>query len=190
MLTLKLLFAAVMAGFVVAQNTNSSSESDNTNFDVNQINLSQRVAWCNDQTTNCPKLCGGRTFTTDNRCLANTNTVSCLCANGTSPDLAAYANTFASDECQARFAACRQQNPGSQACIQCGTLKADDVPTSTSSMAASSTGAATSSTSGSTTSPTGAASSGKAKSSGNVLMATEMGVKGVVGLLAAMGLVL
>lgn len=46
MLTLKLLFAAVMAGFVVAQNTNSSSESDNTNFDVNQINLSQRGMLC------------------------------------------------------------------------------------------------------------------------------------------------
>ncbi|KAL8716546.1 MAG: hypothetical protein Q9225_006139 [Loekoesia sp. 1 TL-2023] len=122
--------------------------------------------------------------------MQSSTTVSCICNNGTSPALDAYANTFASDTCQARFAACRQQNPGSQSCVQCGTLKADDVPASTSSSAAASTVAATSSASGSTTSATGAASSGSPSNGANVLVSAEMGVKGAVGLLAAMGLVL
>ncbi|KAI4145861.1 MAG: hypothetical protein L6R39_003672 [Caloplaca ligustica] len=202
MLSMKLLVAAVLAGFVAAQtsttssssasvsSTNSSSSSDNTVFDVNQVALSERVAWCNDQRTNCPKLCGGKSFTKDNTCLAEPIKVSCICVNGTAPALAAYEDTFASDQCQARFAACRQQNPGSETCIQCGTLKADDVPTSTSSMAAASTAASTSSGAGSTTSPIAAGSSGNPSNGGNVLMGAEMGIKGVVGLLAAIGLML
>ena len=87
MLTIKLLFVALTAGFVAAQ-TNSSSgssssgSSDNTVYDVNNVDRTMRgafrsstgrrsyitrdllilanvVQWCNDQTTNCPLLCGG-----------------------------------------------------------------------------------------------------------------------------------
>lgn len=112
----------------------------------------------------------------------------CVCANGTSPDLAAYANTFVSDTCQARFAACRTQNPGSDACIQCGTLKADSVPMSTSSMsAASSTAAATSSGTGG--GATGAAGPSQSNAAEPLIGGMEM-VKGAVGIVAAMGLVL
>ncbi|KAL9602355.1 MAG: hypothetical protein Q9219_001921 [cf. Caloplaca sp. 3 TL-2023] len=196
MLSFKLLLAAVMAGFVAAQNTTSSSgsgssSSDNTIFDENSVDRTTRTQWCADQTTNCPKLCGGPKFFKENRCVAmeSSTTFSCLCSNGTSPDLEAYANTFPSDSCQARFAACRQQNPGSQSCIQCGTLKADDVPASTSSAAAASTAAATSSASGTEPSAT-AATTGAPSSGGNILVGAEMGVKGAVGLLAAMGLML
>ncbi|KAI4248330.1 MAG: hypothetical protein LQ352_005938 [Teloschistes flavicans] len=178
-----------MAGFALAQNTTSS---DHTNFDVNQIGLSERVAWCNDQTTNCPKLCGGPKFTKENTCIAMPFSLSCTCANGTAPGLANYANTWDSDECQARFAACRIQNPGSQDCIACGTLKADDVPASTSSAAAASTTAATSTSAGSSATGAGAAnpgSSGKSAAPG-VMVGAEMGLKGAVGLLALMGLIL
>ncbi|KAL8837581.1 MAG: hypothetical protein Q9170_002458 [Blastenia crenularia] len=192
MLSFKLLLAAVMAGLVVAQNTTSSSGSgsDNTVFNVDVVDQTQRTQWCGDQTTNCPKLCGGMKFTKENRCVAmqSSTTYSCICTNGTSPDLAAYANTFVTDTCEARFAACRQQNPGSQACVQCPSQKADDVPASTSSSSAASTAAATSS--GSTASATGATSSGAPSSGANILVSAEMGVKGAVGLLAAMGLVL
>ncbi|KAL8997667.1 MAG: hypothetical protein Q9188_006278 [Gyalolechia gomerana] len=197
MLSLKLIFAALMAGFVVAQNSTSSSgsgsNSDNTVFDPNtDVDRTQRTQWCADQTTNCPKLCGGPRFTTENRCVAMeaSTDYSCICANGTSPDFAAYANTYESDVCQARFAACRTQHPGSEACIECGTLKADDVPASTSSSAAASTAAATSMASGNPTGEAASATSGAPSSGGNVLIAAEMGVKGAVGLLAAMGLVI
>ncbi|KAL8728295.1 MAG: hypothetical protein Q9181_005387 [Wetmoreana brouardii] len=117
------------------------------------------------------------------------NTFTCTCSNGTTPALGAYAETFVSDECQARFAACRQQNPGSDACIKCGMLKADDVPASTSSMAAASTAAATSTAAGGAASAAGAANPGQT-SNAAMLVGAEMGVKGAVGLLAAMGLVL
>ncbi|KAL8716285.1 MAG: hypothetical protein Q9220_000190 [cf. Caloplaca sp. 1 TL-2023] len=159
-----------MAGFVVAQNSTSSSSgsSDNTIFDVNSIDLTER----------------------ENNCNANPISYVCTCANGTSPDLDAYANTFNSDECQARFAACRTQNPGSNACIQCGTLKADDVQPSSSSTSASSTAAATST---GTSAAGGATNTAAASTGGNTraIMGAEMGVKGLVAvLLGMMGLML
>ncbi|KAI4246802.1 MAG: hypothetical protein L6R40_001831 [Gallowayella cf. fulva] len=190
MLSFKLLLAALMAGFVAAQNSTSgtSGSTDNTIFDVNNVDTTSRVQWCNDQYTNCPKLCGGPKFTKENRCIADPISYTCVCANGTSPDLAAYANTFVSDTCQARFAACRTQNPGSDACIQCGTLKADSVPMSTSSMsAASSTAAATSSGTGG--GATGAAGPSQSNAAEPLIGGMEM-VKGAVGIVAAMGLVL
>ncbi|KAL8900448.1 MAG: hypothetical protein Q9207_005696 [Kuettlingeria erythrocarpa] len=206
MLSFKLLLAALMAGFVVAQTTTSSStsasssgsssSSDNTNFQVTNIDRTRRTSWCKDQTTNCPVLCGGAAFTKENSCIVNDQnttvgaTIMCTCQNGTAPALASYANTYVSDQCQERFAACRIQNPGSDACITCGTLKATDVPASTSSASATSTAAATSSAEGSTTSPTGASSSGAPSSGGNILVNAEMGVKGVAALLAAVGLML
>ncbi|KAL8638830.1 MAG: hypothetical protein Q9228_004049 [Teloschistes exilis] len=189
MLSTKLLFAALMAGFAVAQNNTSP---DHTNFDVNQVSLSERVAWCNDQTTNCPKLCGGQKFTKENTCIAMPFSLSCTCANGTAPGLAYYANTWDSDVCAARFAACRTQNPGSDQCINCPTLKADTVQASTSSMAAASTAAATSTSAGSTATGAGAANPGTTGNAAapGVMVGAEIGVKGAVGLLAVMGLML
>ncbi|KAL8652501.1 MAG: hypothetical protein Q9210_002637 [Variospora velana] len=222
MLSLKLLPAVFLAGFAVAQNTTSSSgsgsSSDNTVFDVSEVNLSQRgllhsclqacelyadfsgqwdgVINSSPIVPNCvagmlqilpisKRVCAEYVlkakFPRDKQMRGN-----CTCKNGTAPALAAYADTYASNECQARFAACRNQNPGSQTCIECGTLRADDVPASTSS---ASTAAATSST-GSAESAAPATTSGPPSSGGNVLMGAEMGVKGAVGLLAAMGLML
>ncbi|KAL8732892.1 MAG: hypothetical protein Q9166_002493 [cf. Caloplaca sp. 2 TL-2023] len=222
MLFFKLFFAALLAGFVAAQNSTSGS-SDNTIFDVNNVDQTSRVQWCNDQTTNCPKLCGGMKFTKENRCIAvsflflpspspslgprrdspsssvqPTNqppslqepiSYTCQCTNGTSPNLAAYANTFESDVCQARFAACRTQNPGSDACIQCGTLKADDVPASTSSMAAASSTVAAATSSGTGGAATGATGPSQSGAAAPLIGGMEM-LQGAVGIVAAMGLVL
>ncbi|KAI4228759.1 MAG: hypothetical protein L6R36_001359 [Xanthoria steineri] len=103
---------------------------------------------------------------------------------------AAYADTFVSQTCQARFAACRQQNPGSEACITCGTLSAADVPMATSSMAAAaSTAAADATSSAAGGAATGAAGDSQSKAGGPMIGGMEM-VKGAVGLVAAMGLVL
>ncbi|KAL8799545.1 MAG: hypothetical protein Q9182_005820 [Xanthomendoza sp. 2 TL-2023] len=189
MLSFKLLLVALTAGLVAAQNstTGSSGNTDNTIFNVNEIDRTQRAQWCNDQTTNCPKLCGGPKFTKENRCIAEPISYVCQCTNGTSPDLAAYANTFVSDTCQARFKACRDQNPGSDLCVKCGTLKADDVAMSTSASSAASTASATSSgTGGGATGATGPSQSNAAEP---MIGGMDM-VKGAVGIVAAMGLVL
>ncbi|KAL8814882.1 MAG: hypothetical protein Q9223_005932 [Gallowayella weberi] len=197
MLSFKLLLAALTAGLVVAQNstTGSSGNTDNTIFNVNEIDRTQRA------------------FTKENRCIAvslplplpayfapkpfstryllttykDPISYVCQCSNGTSPDLAAYANTFVSDTCQARFKACRDQNPGSDLCVKCGTLKADDVPKSTSSSSAASTAAATSSGTGG--GATGAAGPSQKNAAEPMIGGMEM-VKGAVGIVAAMGLVL
>ncbi|KAL8768657.1 MAG: hypothetical protein Q9209_005216 [Squamulea sp. 1 TL-2023] len=187
MLSIKFLFAAIMAGFVVAQNSTSgtSGNTDNTIFDVNMVDRTRRVQWCNDQRTNCPKLCGG-----ENNCEGDPVSYSCICTNGTSPDLAAYADTFVSQTCQARFAACRQQNPGSDSCITCGTLKADNVPMSTSSMAAaSSTAAADATSSGAGGAATGSAGPSQSNAAEPLVGGMEI-LKGAVGLVAVVGLVL
>ncbi|KAL8998707.1 MAG: hypothetical protein Q9169_002262 [Polycauliona sp. 2 TL-2023] len=130
----------------------------------------------------------GTSGNTDNTIFDEPISYSCICTNGTSPDLAAYADTFVSETCQARFAACRTQNPGSEECIECGTLKATDVPMATSSMAgAESTAAATSS--GAEAASTGAAADSQSTAGGPLIGGMEM-IKGAVALVAAMGLVL
>ncbi|KAL8914924.1 MAG: hypothetical protein Q9171_000551 [Xanthocarpia ochracea] len=165
-----------MAGFVAAQNSTSgtSGNTDNTVFNVNEVDRTQRG-----------KLRYIYLFVE-----LDPISYSCICTNGTSPDLAAYADTFVSQTCQARFAACRQQNPGSDACVTCGTLQPEDVPMSTSSMAAASSTAAADATSA----EAGAEATGAADSSPSNAAQTLMGpmdmVKGAVGLIAAMGLVL
>ncbi|KAI4195495.1 MAG: hypothetical protein LQ346_003420 [Caloplaca aetnensis] len=198
-----------------ASSSGSSSSSDNTNFDVTNIDRTRRSKhierlWIFKlHADHDEQLHGARTkppivpfcvagklqppLPSDRMDDKNTTVgamIMCTCQNGTAPALASYANTYVSDQCQERFAACRIQNPGSDACITCGTLKATDVPASTSSAAATSTAAATSSAEGSTTSPTGANSSGPPSSGGNILVNAEMGVKGLAALLAAMGLML
>ncbi|KAL8653731.1 MAG: hypothetical protein Q9226_003726 [Calogaya cf. arnoldii] len=127
---------------------------------------------------------------TDNTVFDEPISYSCVCNDGTKPDLAAYADTFESKTCQARFAACRTQNPGSEACIECGTKLASEVPTSTSSMAAAATTAAEDATSSAAGGEaTGAAGSSQSKAGGQMIGGMEM-VKGAVGLVAAMGFVL
>ncbi|KAI4286192.1 MAG: hypothetical protein L6R38_000088 [Xanthoria sp. 2 TBL-2021] len=184
MLSIKLLFAAIMAGFVAAQNSTSgtSGNTDNTVFDVNSV----------DRTTRADKLPQAlwRMSTKENNCFAEPISYSCVCTDGTSPDLAAYADTFVSKTCQARFRACREQNPGSEACIECGTRSAAEVPTSTSSMAAAaSTAAADATSSAAGGAATGAAGDSQSQAGGPMIGGMEM-VKGAVGLVAAMGLVL
>ncbi|KAI4239935.1 MAG: hypothetical protein LQ349_000030 [Xanthoria aureola] len=178
MLSIKLLCAAILASFVAAQNSTSgtSGNTDNTVFDVNTVDRTTRALW--------------RMSTKENNCFAEPISYSCVCTNGTSPDLAAYADTFVSQTCQARFAACRQQNPGSEACITCGTLSAADVPMATSSMAAAaSTAAADATSSAAGGAATRAAGDSQSKAGGPMIGGMEM-VKGAVGLVAAMGLVL
>ncbi|KAI4166179.1 MAG: hypothetical protein LQ342_000065, partial [Letrouitia transgressa] len=106
--------------------------------------------------------------------------------NGTAPYLVGYLNTFDNHVCQAAFAKCRVDNPGSQSCPKCGTLKATDVQPST-----ASTSAAASSTAAGTSGGTAAAPAATSSPTNAAMMiGAELGIKGAVGLLAAMGLML
>jgi hypothetical protein len=95
--------------------------------------------------------------------LQNNLTYSCICNNGSAPDLAVYQNTMPFYLCQAEFAACiaanAQSASGQQGCKKtyvCGSLDPADVksgPSASSSASASSSSAEPSATSSSTAKP-------------------------------------
>ncbi|KAK0513510.1 hypothetical protein JMJ35_004496 [Cladonia borealis] len=170
MLSFTLLFTTLLAAFAAAQN--------NT-LDPNSVDPTKRNQWCTSEQNTCPILCGGQMFTKANSCTGSTLTYTCTCANGTGPsNIAQYQGSLPNYECNQLFADCRQANPGSQACVTCGTLQPSTVPTGTVSSSAAATSSATSTSS--TTSPS-------ASAKGNAAGKVEGTVGGVAaGLLAAL----
>ncbi|KAK4697195.1 hypothetical protein P7C71_g862, partial [Lecanoromycetidae sp. Uapishka_2] len=149
MLSLNLLFTSLLVGFAAAQNTT---------FNSGAVDLTTKNQWCQGELANCPLLCGGQANTQNNRCIGSTLDYTCTCGNNSSPaSIAQYQGTLPNFICQATFQQCRVANPGSEACVTCGTL----MPTDVKAVTPSSTAAATSSTSSSSAPAT--SSTAKAK---------------------------
>lgn len=147
-----------MAGFVAAQN--STANLPVPSF----VDINRKAQWCISQQNVCPDLCGGMKFVQQNKCDNREITeYQCICANGTAPaNIHQYVGSVPNFICVATFEQCRRENPGSQNCPVCGTLKPDDVPegvvsssTSVSATAtATATGTAVAADGASTASPT------------------------------------
>jgi len=171
---------AVFLGAVAAQNSTS-----NITIDPNSIDPNLRASWCTGQRSACSELCDGDAPT--NLCTPDTLTYSCLCTNGSSPDLQDYINTLPDYICEAAFAQCIAAHPndlaGQTACntdikVHCGFLdlanftaapSSSSAAPSTSSSAASST-AAPAATTGSSTGSATAASASATKSGAAVAL--------------------
>jgi len=140
-----------------------SAQTQNYTIDPATVPIGTRVSWCNGQFNSCNQLCGGASDTKTDYCNQNNLTYSCICNNGSAPDLAVYQNTMPFYLCQAEFAACIAANDqsasGQEGCkktYSCGTLNASDVQTGSS--ASSSASASSSSSAPSKTSSTAAPS--------------------------------
>lgn len=111
-----------------------------------------------------------------------TLTYECLCRNGSEPaDIDQYLDTLPNHICQATFAQCREDNPGSDSCVECGTLRADDVP-----MAVASSSAASSTSMASATEaaePAAATEEGAASHGRSIIGGAAIGVAGLMGAL-------
>ncbi|CAF9934671.1 hypothetical protein IMSHALPRED_009798 [Imshaugia aleurites] len=174
MLCLTFLFTLLLLSFAAAQS--------NTTFDANAVDLTEKNQWCQGETANCPTLCGGQSQTKANSCTGSSLTFQCTCANGTGPsNIAQYQGTLPNFICEATFAQCRIANPGSDACVTCGTLMPSDVQAFVSS---TSSAAATSSTGTATT--TSATTSASSKSGAGRIEAVGGVIGGAIGLAAVL----
>jgi len=180
---------AMLAGAVAAQ-------GNATTIDPNSVAAQTKAAWCNGQISACGTLCNGNAPT--NLCNPTLLTYSCLCANGSSPDLKDYKTTLPDFICEQAFANCINANPNDltaqTACksdiqSQCGFLDLANytASSSTSSSAASSSTSAPASSSSTTAATTTAASTSASASAtkASAAMALSVGQDYGVGFVAA-----
>jgi len=148
--------ASLLASCVAAQGAGF-----NATIDPSTISPTLKSQWCLAETNSCPELCGGIDFTDVKNCTNTDLSYSCLCVNGSSPDLAAYTETMPYYLCEQTFSNCIQffeNNQAGQAqCTTnytCGSLDPSKNPASTSSAstsASTSSAAATSTVASATT---------------------------------------
>ncbi|KAK6537365.1 hypothetical protein TWF694_011557 [Orbilia ellipsospora] len=76
-----------------------------TSIDPNSVTPTDREAWCNSQKQSCVLACPD-TQTSSNSCDANDLTYSCVCEDGSTPDLSQYSGTLPYFICQEWKAQC------------------------------------------------------------------------------------
>ncbi|KFY26708.1 hypothetical protein V493_03922 [Pseudogymnoascus sp. VKM F-4281 (FW-2241)] len=112
MLTTSILAAAFVAGTAIAQSTPTTTGSNSVNYtyvDPSKVDPQISASWCIGQRTGCQTLCDGNAPT--NNCDPKALTYACLCADGTTPNLADYKNTLPQYVCQEDFAGCINAHP-------------------------------------------------------------------------------
>ncbi|ETS86508.1 hypothetical protein PFICI_00336 [Pestalotiopsis fici W106-1] len=164
MFVTKVAVAALSALTVVSAGNSTFS------IDVDSVTLATKASWCTSEKNVCGEICS----TSENSCEPSTLDFSCVCTDGTEPDMNEYQNSVPYYICETAFANCIAANTdsasGQKNCTttiadECGTKVAGSSSTTTTAAASSSgTGtaatAASSSVSSSSTSQAGAMPTG------------------------------
>lgn len=183
----KLAFASALLAVANAQTPETSSASSvaaattvsqsmpaiaTAGFNIGNTTLVDRTQWCLAQRNQCPLICGGAA--SRNECNADNLQYTCICSNGTVPDVSAYEQTVPFYICQQTFVQCTANNPnnaeGQQQCTaneQCGTLNATEVAEAAKSTSGSMATSATSSGSSSSNTASAASSGSSSSSTGS-----------------------
>ncbi|ETN38894.1 uncharacterized protein HMPREF1541_06936 [Cyphellophora europaea CBS 101466] len=137
-------------------------------FNPAPVNSSVRFNWCRGQLNACPQICGGAAA--QNFCDSDQLTYTCVCANGTAPDVTSFANTLPFYICQQTYIQCVANNPddaqAQEVCTtnqQCGTRNATAEAIAQTMASESTTATSTSESSGS--SETGSSTASETASS-------------------------
>lgn len=93
--TLYLNFFSLLP-LIVAQSVTST-------IDPTTVPATTQPQWCNDQEETCSQLCSS---TESNTCSSTTLLYSCVCDDGSTPDLMAYDNTIPTHACAENYARC------------------------------------------------------------------------------------
>ncbi|KAK2750149.1 hypothetical protein FQN57_004645 [Myotisia sp. PD_48] len=127
MLWLSSVVLSLLAAAVSAQ----SSYTLPPGFNPAAVSANEKASWCDGQTNTCRELC---TSSKENKCNPSSLQFSCVCQNGTVPDMVPYMNSLPYFVCQANFGQCIENNPndatGQQTCkddqSKCGTRNATE----------------------------------------------------------------
>ncbi|RPA91369.1 hypothetical protein L873DRAFT_1714420 [Choiromyces venosus 120613-1] len=107
----------VFAAFVAANSILSVSAQTYPTFNVTAVPDAIRTQWCRAQTAACPLLCGDQDMTTtQNKCFPDNLYYTCICNDGTSPNLTEYSQTIPYFRCQAEVKGCSDACTGNSKC--------------------------------------------------------------------------
>ncbi|KAI5283226.1 hypothetical protein KEM54_002304 [Ascosphaera aggregata] len=165
-----LFLATSLAASVFAQNNGFEMPAG---FNPGVVSDGDKTAWCQGQLSSCPKICPDG-VASKNTCNPTSLTFSCICGDGSTPNVAEYKNTLPFFVCEENFGQCINAHPNdlagqkeckSQRAQYCGTKKVpsdddddEDEDRATTSTAASVGSATATITSGSSSAPTTTAS--------------------------------
>ncbi|KAI1780138.1 hypothetical protein F4818DRAFT_437427 [Hypoxylon cercidicola] len=187
MFTINAAVVALSALTLVSAQANSNSTFT---IDPNQVDLSDRVSWCQGETDSCNTVCG---TAIDNNCSPTTLDFTCVCQGDNEPDMNVYQNAmpwFVCERLQQNCITTTENNAaGQRNCTatfgdKCGTEDVNDhagegaasSTTTTSSASSTGTAAAETSTSVSTSSSLAAAVPTSVQYLGNGAAAAALGL--------------
>ncbi|KAJ5120585.1 uncharacterized protein N7515_009973 [Penicillium bovifimosum] len=131
-----IVFLSALATSVMG--ANSTTYTLPAGFNVGLVDSSERSAWCSAQRNTCPDICQDGTRL--NSCDSNTLDFSCVCADGSTPDVTPFKQTVPFFVCQANYGQCINSHPddaeGQRTCKKnavCGSKNATEEADSSSS---------------------------------------------------------
>ncbi|KXG47607.1 uncharacterized protein PGRI_014770 [Penicillium griseofulvum] len=138
------IILSALATAVMGANSTDSAYTLPAGFNPGLVESSERSTWCFAQRNTCPQICEKGTKL--NSCDASTLQFTCVCSDGSIPDVSPYKETVPFYVCQAAFGQCIASHPndaeGQRACKKaavCGTKNASEITTTASSTMSSTT---------------------------------------------------
>ncbi|KAJ5178081.1 uncharacterized protein N7500_000780 [Penicillium coprophilum] len=133
-----LIFISALATAVMGQNSTESDYTLPAGFNIGLVESGERSSWCSAQRNTCPDIC--QKGTKLNSCDASTLKFTCVCSDGSVPDVTPYQQTVPFYVCQATYGQCVVSHPddaeGQRACKKaavCGSKNASETTTTASS---------------------------------------------------------
>ncbi|KAJ5200219.1 hypothetical protein N7491_008981 [Penicillium cf. griseofulvum] len=138
------IILSALATAVMGANSTDSTYTLPAGFNIGLVESSERSNWCFAQRNTCPDIC--ETGTKLNSCDASTLQFTCVCSDGSIPDVTPYKQTVPFYVCQAAYGQCINSHPndaeGQRACKKaavCGSKNASETTTTASSTMSSTT---------------------------------------------------
>jgi len=107
----------VFTAFVAACSVLSVSAQTYPPLNVTAVPEAVRTQWCRAQTAACPLLCGDQDKSAaQNQCFPDNLFFTCVCNDGTTPNLTEYSQTIPYFRCQAEVSGCSDACTGNSKC--------------------------------------------------------------------------
>ncbi|KAJ5497000.1 hypothetical protein N7463_008987 [Penicillium fimorum] len=133
-----IIFISALATAVMGANSTDSVYTLPAGFNIALAKPGEPATWCAAQRNTCPDIC--QKGTKLNSCDADTLKFTCVCSDGSVPDVTPYLQTVPFYVCQSTFGQCIDAHPddaeGQRACKKaavCGSKNASETTTTASS---------------------------------------------------------
>ncbi|KAJ5356468.1 hypothetical protein N7517_011077 [Penicillium concentricum] len=133
-----IILISTLATAVMGANSTDSAYTLPAGFNIGLVKPGEPSTWCSAQRNTCPDIC--QKGTKLNSCDASTLQFTCVCSDGSIPDVTPYLQTVPFYVCQSTYGQCIDAHPddaeGQRACKKaavCGSKNASETTTTASS---------------------------------------------------------